>query len=69
MKIFPNPSSVFLEFTGLPKEEEYYVYDVLGNVVLKGHVSNLDKINIQNLQKGIYFVKLTNGYSQRIIKE
>jgi hypothetical protein len=45
------------------------VYDYLGNVVLQDRVSAIDtKLNLQNVAQGVYFVKVQDGQSSRILK-
>lgn len=69
IKIYPNPSSLYIELSGLLKEEEYHIYNILGNEVSNGIVSNLGKVNIQKLNVGMYFIKLENGFTQKFIKK
>lgn len=67
--LYPNPSSLYIQFSGLLKEEEYHIYNVFGSEVSKGFISNLKKVNIQKLNVGIYFIKLENGFIQKFIKK
>jgi len=69
LKIYPNPSSLYIELSGLLKEEKYHIYSILGNEVLKGSIKNFEKVNIQNLNVGIYFIKLENGFIQKFLKK
>jgi len=69
IKIYPNPSSLYIELSGLLKEEKYHIYSILGNEVSKGSITNFEKVNIQNLNVGIYFIKLENGFTQKFIKK
>lgn len=69
IKIYPNPSSLYIELSGLLKEEKYHIYSILGNEVSKGSITNFEKINIQNLNAGVYFIKLENGFTQKFIKK
>lgn len=45
-------------------EEDIYVYDVTGNLRLKGH----DTLSVYELPKGIYIVK-TSNHSIKIVKK
>lgn len=69
IKIFPNPSSNFIEITGLTTKNSYEIYNTLGKEVKKGIVSENEKIDIQNLTNGIYFLKLENKKTIKFIKE
>ena len=68
LTIFPNPSSDFIEIFGLTKTERYKIYNIIGVLVNSGNVSKNDKINIQHLRKGIYFLKLDNGNTRKFKK-
>ncbi|WP_411895367.1 T9SS type A sorting domain-containing protein [Winogradskyella sp. A2] len=68
-KIFPNPSSDFIEIYGLDQTHTFGLYDILGKEIKKGILSNNDIINIQNLTNGMYFLKLENGNTVKFIKE
>jgi hypothetical protein len=47
----------------------YSVYNILGKRVLEGTVSDNQKIYVQNFKSGIYFLKLENGKTIKLIKE
>lgn len=69
VKISPNPSSNFIEITGLTTTENYNIYNTLGQEVKKGIANNNEKIDIQNLTPGIYFLKFETGNTLKFIKE
>lgn len=69
IKIFPNPALNFVQISGLTKSEKYKVFNVLGKEVLNGLISNNEKIEIQVLKSGIYFIKFDNGYTLKLIKK
>lgn len=60
VKIFPNPSFDFIQISGLKKTENYQLYTISGKEINKGTISNDEKIDIQNLRSGFYFLKLNN---------
>jgi len=68
-KVFPNPSSDFIEITGLTARENYEIYNTLGQEIKKGIVPENKKIDIQNLTNGIYFLKFERGNTLKFIKE
>ncbi|WP_454047853.1 T9SS type A sorting domain-containing protein [Chryseobacterium sp. Marseille-Q8038] len=63
-KIAPNPTSDYLQVLGLTKKSGFKVYNASGNLVKEGIINNnTEKINIQDLTSGIYFIKLDSGES------
>ncbi|MDP5097781.1 MAG: T9SS type A sorting domain-containing protein [Flavobacterium sp.] len=69
LKVYPNPANDFITLSGLKKEENYRIFNVLGTEILKGTILDSGKIEIQNFQKGLYFLEFDNGYTIKIIKE
>ena len=62
---YPNPSSVFINISGLTNTENYKIYTIIGSEIFTGTISESEKINIQNLTNGLYFLKLEN---KKVIK-
>jgi len=69
IKVFPNPSSNFIKINGLTTVENYEIYNTIGQKVRTGTVVENEKIDIQNLINGIYFLKLEKTNSIKFIKE
>lgn len=69
LKVYPNPANDFITLSGLKKEENYRIFNVLGTEILKGTILDSGKIEIQNFSKGLYFLEFDNGYTIKIIKE
>jgi len=69
LKIYPNPSNDYLQILGITKLEEFKIYSVLGIEVKHGFISKNEKINIRNLNSGIYFFKFNDTEVIRFIKE
>lgn len=69
IRVFPNPSSDYIQVTGLSQPEKYTVYTMLGTEVKSGLVAEGEKINIQSLANGIYFMKLNNGQTLKFVKQ
>ena len=67
--VFPNPSSDFIQISGLTKKEKYILYNSLGTTVKNGNISENEKIDLQNLTKGLYFLKFENEHTIKFIKE
>jgi hypothetical protein len=69
VKIYPNPSIDFLKIEGLKKIEKYEIYNSTGSKIMTGEVSNSEKINIQSLSIGTYFLKFENKNILKFIKK
>lgn len=69
--ISPNPSSDYITISSLDKEQFYVIYNLLGQEVLSGNVSNeLNTIDITNLYHGLYYLKLnTSSKAIKFIKK
>ena len=75
-KLYPNPSSdelnISLENQRQPGESNLEVYNVLGQRVLSQKLTEqLTTINVQEWNRGVYFVKISSGDSlqtQRFIR-
>lgn len=71
-KIFPNPSSGLVNIDNCIEKEikEIIVIDIHGKIVLKQN-NNLFNINIQYLEKGIYFLQIFSDgikYDYKLVK-
>ncbi|MDC0622591.1 BspA family leucine-rich repeat surface protein [Flavobacteriaceae bacterium] len=64
--LYPNPTSDLVFIGGVDSELNAVVYDLLGKQVMRKHITK--KININILEKGVYFVKLSNGISNSVHK-
>ena len=64
INIFPNPSSDFI-YIDNPKQKLIIIYNSLGKIEL---INKNEKIDIQKLNPGIYFVKNEKQFSKFIKK-
>jgi Secretion system C-terminal sorting domain len=77
VEIFPVPANDYIYLKNLPEGNLHYrIVDLSGSVVLENTFLNsslLEKINVKNLFKGVYFVEIFSENSvivnRRIIKE
>ena len=69
VSLFPNPSNNFIQVLGLTETENYEVYSILGAKVNVGTVRQNEKIDVQNLTNGLYFLKFSSGNTLKFIKE
>lgn len=66
--VFPNPSNNYIQISGLEESENYKIFTITGVEVNKGIISDNEKIDIQNLTNGFYFLKLNKGRTIKILK-
>lgn len=69
VNFFPNPSSDFVQVSGLKKNEIFEIYTVSGDKLISGQVSNGEKIDIKKLVPGVYLLKFKNGKTTKLIKK
>jgi hypothetical protein len=53
IRLFPNPSSAFIEVSGLSQSEEYIIYNTLGKEVSSGVISANEKIDVGEFHQEI----------------
>jgi len=70
-KIYPNPANDFININSKLHINKVEIYSVLGRQILSTSL-NLNRIDISNLNKGIYFIKVYSSNNigiKRVIKE
>ena len=67
--IYPNPvtNTIYLKSSGINEITKIEIFSVLGQKVIE-QKSDLSIVNVENLIKGIYFLKVYNGKSYSTIK-
>ena len=68
IKFYPNPSSDFIQISGLTKAMNYSLYNILGAKLSEGTVSNDENIAVQDLTNGVYILKFENGSTIKFMK-
>jgi hypothetical protein len=68
-KLFPNPSSDYIQVSGLTETENYTLNNILGAEVGRGEISGNEKISVADLTKGVYFLKFEKGKTIKFVKE
>ncbi|MBO7444839.1 MAG: choice-of-anchor J domain-containing protein [Bacteroidales bacterium] len=63
--VYPNPATSILNVEGEGLAE---VYNALGQMVISENVNGTAQLNVNNLESGVYFVRM-NGATQRFIKK
>ncbi|MBS3739437.1 MAG: T9SS type A sorting domain-containing protein, partial [Psychroflexus sp.] len=59
LDLFPNPASRYIEISGTNDLETYEIYSITGQLVKSGEY--LDRIQVYELETGLYFIKLGSG--------
>ncbi len=68
ISIYPNPVTSSFAITNLDRDTEFELFDIHGREVMKGIVNFTQVIKIENLPKGLYFLRLQNSKLTRILK-
>lgn len=64
IQIFPNPTLDHIYVNNLKGNQQYTIYDLKGQIIDSGMISQDQKIDLQTLSKGIYFLKI-KGFSMK----
>ena len=65
--LLSNPSTDFIEFSGLSQSYAYNIYNTLGKEVSSGVVSANEKIDVRDLTPGLYILKLGSERTFKLI--
>ncbi len=68
INIYPNPVNNTLYISGYNSEYSYAIYNAMGQMMVNGTVRGSQQINVSDMAKGIYFLRLTTGTQVRIEK-
>ena len=66
--IYPNPVSNTLNINGGNAEYTYEMYNGMGQRVANGTARGAEQINVSDMAKGVYFLRLTTGTQVRVEK-
>jgi len=69
ISMYPNPATEFIKLSGLTKTEKYGLFNISGKEMNNGNISNNEKLDIQNLNDGFYFMRFDNGNTIKFIKK
>ncbi|GGG45462.1 T9SS type A sorting domain-containing protein [Bizionia arctica] len=61
LKIYPNPTSDYIQISGLLKSIPYEIYKTNGVLVIDGVLEPKSRIDLRNLSSGIYYINLKDG--------
>jgi len=60
LNLFPNPANTFIELQGVPMDAPFEIRNSAGQVLKKG-IYNGNKISVEELASGIYFIRLISA--------
>ena len=69
ISLYPNPTVGYIKLNGLTKESNISIYNLLGSKIIEKTIQLNEEIDVQNLTKGIYFLKIENGSTLKFIKK
>ena len=72
LKLYPNPvlSILNVKVDSNLINQPYTIVDSLGRVILKGKLNDVDTtINVEQLSKGIYYLKVSDNIANKFVKE
>ena len=66
--VYPNPVNGTLYVAGGNAEYSYQMFNGMGQKVAEGKASGNTQINVSDMSKGVYFLRLTSGTQMRMEK-
>lgn len=60
LQVYPNPTSEYLNFIEIAADSPYVIYNMAGQVVLKGNLNN-DQVDVSQLSPGVYIISVNNS--------
>lgn len=67
-KVYPNPTSDYIQISNATQFENYTIYNTLGKIVSNGNMNVNERIDVRSYSNGLYFLKFDNGSTFRFIK-
>lgn len=67
--ISPNPATDFIKITGLETDQNFVIYDMVGQVVKTGVLRKNDEIAIYDFENGLYILKFDDKTILKFIKK
>ena len=68
ISVYPNPTNGVLNIVAGNAEFEYQLFNGMGQEVAKGTAQGTQQLNVSNMAKGVYFLRLTTGTQVNIQK-
>ena len=67
LSVYPNPVSNELTITGLSGDDNYMIYNINGQVVIREQAHS--RIDVSAFENGIYILRTMTGETLRFIKQ
>lgn len=58
LQLFPNPTTQFVQVTGLVEPTAYFIYTLNGTIALQGTLESNQTVDVQALPQGVYLLQL-----------
>jgi hypothetical protein len=68
IKVYPDPSTDFIQIAGLTSTVDYDVFNVLGSKLISGTLAIDEKIDIKKLTSGTYLLRINKGTTVKFVK-
>jgi hypothetical protein len=69
ISIYPNPAHDFISIGGLTHDSEVQIYDIAGRIISRKTIQPEEKIDVSNLNSGIYFANINHAQKIKFIRE
>lgn len=67
--VYPNPTTDYINVKNVYDEVDYQIIDIQGAVIVQGKINqNNSEINLTKLPLGLYFLKIDNQQSIKVLK-
>ncbi len=66
--IYPNPANNTLNINGGNTEFSYVLFNGMGQMVANGKAQGSEQVNVSDMAKGIYYLRITTGTQMRVEK-
>lgn len=66
--IYPNPANSTLNINGGNIEYSYIMFNGMGQMVANGKAQGTEQINVNDMAKGVYFLRIITGTQVRVEK-
>lgn len=67
--VYPNPTFDYIKIDNLTDSPKYSLYDIFGKKILNGVIGRNKKIDLRNLNSGVYYLKLNNSFTHKVLKK
>jgi hypothetical protein len=69
LNFYPNPTEGIILFNNYSEPFDLIMYDIKGRIVIELNNYSSEELNISKLNAGIYFMRINNTYTQKLIKK